>query len=269
MVREDSSSSAEFEFWMVGSNPSPALLTADELFVDGVLLPLQKLPMVSNPGRSGTPAPPPAASSSSPPPAATTHPRPKKWPPKKDRRGGSSGGPAELNINLWPFPRSRSAGVARSSSSSAAAAAATRRKVRSAPCSRSNSRGESSKAAASSAATKWAPVASRVVAAAFVGGIRLGRTNPVWKIQKKVVNNNNQQQSPPADSNAESGKAKKSSGLGGGVRALNFQVNTCIGWRNNKDRNRAAAAGGASFFKLPAMFSFPRTSTPPPPPPTD
>ncbi|KAG6503788.1 splicing factor, arginine/serine-rich 19-like [Zingiber officinale] len=261
MEREDSSSSSEFEFWMVGSNPSPALLTADELFVDGVLLPLQKLSMVSNPGRSGTPAPPPApptaASSSSPPPAATTHPRPKKWPPKKERRGGSSGGPAELNINLWPFPRSRSAGVARFSSSSASPA--TRRKVRSAPCSRSNSRGESSKAAAT---TKWAPVSSRVVAAAFVGGIHLGRTNPVWKIQKKIVNNN-QQQSPPADSNAESGKAKKSGGGGGGVRALNFQVNTCIGWRNNRDRNRAAAAGGGGFFKLPAMFSFPRTSTPP------
>lgn len=259
MVREDSSSTSEFEFWMVGSNPSPALLTADELFVDGVLLPLQKLPMVSNPGRSGTSAPPPAASSSSPPLAATAHLRPKKWPPKKDRRGGSSGGPAELNINLWPFPRSRSAGVARSSSSSTPAA--TRRKVRSAPCSRSNSRGESSKAAAAAAATKWGPVASRVVAAAFVGGIRLGRTNPVWKIQKKVVDNN-QQQSPQAEANAESGKTKKG---GGGVRALNFQVNTCIGWRNNKDKNRAGGGGSVSFFKLPAMFSFPRTSTPPSP----
>ncbi|KAF0927793.1 hypothetical protein E2562_036213 [Oryza meyeriana var. granulata] len=39
--------SPEFEFWMVGKNPSsfqsPALLTADELFSDGIVLPLRTL----------------------------------------------------------------------------------------------------------------------------------------------------------------------------------------------------------------------------------
>ncbi|KAK8937849.1 hypothetical protein KSP40_PGU007035 [Platanthera guangdongensis] len=42
---DNASSSPEFEFWMV-HNPSlhpPDLLTADEIFVDGVLLPLQLL----------------------------------------------------------------------------------------------------------------------------------------------------------------------------------------------------------------------------------
>ncbi|GFY91716.1 hypothetical protein Acr_08g0001120 [Actinidia rufa] len=45
------SNSPEFEFWMVRnpSCPQPKLLSADELFVDGVLLPLQLLPLHPQP----------------------------------------------------------------------------------------------------------------------------------------------------------------------------------------------------------------------------
>lgn len=152
--------SPEFEFWMVGKNPSsfqsPALLTADELFSDGIVLPLRTLQQVpSGEGdgegeegegegdaaavessdlpeaaaqrvaESGGPAPTPDL------PAVTF-----KWKDifkatgggeskdrkKVERRVSSVGGNGELiNINIWPFSRSRSAGHSAAGAGTAAA----------------------------------------------------------------------------------------------------------------------------------------------------
>lgn len=125
------SNSPEFEFWMVRnpSLPAPNLLSADELFSGGVLLPLHHLNLSNV---SATESGELSANS-------------KRWRDifrkndkrigedrmiKERRRDKKSGGSvsassAELNINIWPFARSRSAG---------------NRKVSSAPCSRSNSK---------------------------------------------------------------------------------------------------------------------------------
>lgn len=155
--------SPEFEFWMVGRNPSafssPALLTADELFSGGVVLPLHTLQAaapdgnvaaaegdaegaeanakdadfkdaadssevpVPEAGAEGEEAAQPLAESGIAPtpdlPAVTF-----KWKDifkagggeakdrkKVERRVSSVSGNAELiNINIWPFSRSRSAG---------------------------------------------------------------------------------------------------------------------------------------------------------------
>ncbi|KAL5220722.1 hypothetical protein ABZP36_025435 [Zizania latifolia] len=273
--------SPEFEFWMVGKNtssfPSPVLLTADELFSDGVVLPLRTLQQVVPPpdgdgdgdgdGEGGDEA---AVESSALPeerevevaqrlaecgpsptpdlPAVTF-----KWKDifkatgggeskdrkKMERRVSSVGGNAELiNIHIWPFSRSRSAGgagslsrnksnlnanvnvnasnAAAASASAQAATAPAGRKVNSAPCSRSNSRGESS-GAATAAAPDIAAAACAAAAAPepagplpatsmlrrlvpgqgrtglTVTGIRLGRASPVWlqlrrnKLQQKAA----------------------------------------------------------------------------------
>lgn len=209
--------SPEFEFWMVGRNPgsfpSPALLTADELFSDGIVLPLHTLqapPPNEDAGeddgeeaeagddddvvvvKEASEQPPEADGEFATQPLAEscTLPAPDlpavtfKWKDifkatgehkdrsssskKSERRVSSVSGNSELiNINIWPFSRSRSAGhsaagaaagiskakasnpssstacaVAASAPASSAAPAA--RKVSSAPCSRSNSRGETS-----------------------------------------------------------------------------------------------------------------------------
>ncbi|KAL6839955.1 hypothetical protein ACP4OV_029765 [Aristida adscensionis] len=145
--------SPEFEFWMVGKNPSSfpsaALLTADELFSGGVVLPLHTL-QASPPeadgegdGHEGADVKEPDAAALAPPetgegdaaqpPLAESCPAPTpdlpavtfKWKdifkaagggePKErkklERRISSVSGNAELiNINIWPFSRSRSAG---------------------------------------------------------------------------------------------------------------------------------------------------------------
>ncbi|KAJ1286865.1 hypothetical protein BS78_03G384900 [Paspalum vaginatum] len=244
--------SPEFEFWMVGRNPAPALLTADELFSGGVVLPLHTLqaaapdpaaaegeagakvvkadadsaaaalplPASTEPGQEAEAeaAVPLAESGIAPTPdlPAVTF----KWKDIFKAGGGEArdrakkaerrvSGNAELiNINIWPFSRSRSAGhsagpAAGGSSSlsrgkpslnnppnasapsantnAGASACATSappapapapapRKVSSAPCSRSNSRGESSGPApavpAAAAAVAVAAAAPPIAAAA-------------------------------------------------------------------------------------------------------
>jgi len=228
--------SPEFEFWMVGRNPSafpaPALLTADELFSGGVVLPLHNFQAAAPDGDAapegaaegadsaalplpeaeGEVAAQPLAESGIAPtpdlPAVTF-----KWKDifkagggeakdrkKVERRVSSVSGNAELiNINIWPFSRSRSAGhsagggaatgslsrakpanpnpnaSAGSSGSantnaganaSAASAPPAPRKVSSAPCSRSNSRGESSGPAPAIPAAAAVAVAAAAAAAA-------------------------------------------------------------------------------------------------------
>uniref|UniRef100_A0ACD5WNI4 Uncharacterized protein n=1 Tax=Avena sativa TaxID=4498 RepID=A0ACD5WNI4_AVESA len=259
--------SPEFEFWMVGRNPgsfpSPALLTADELFSDGIVLPLHTLqPPFPNADQhedaeeeedaeddvkesseaaiEGEFAAQPLAESCTLPapdlPAVTF-----KWKDifkaagehkdrsskKAERRVSSVSGNSELiNINIWPFSRSRSAGhsaaagagavgkakpsnpgASNASNTSAVAAAsapaapAAGRKVSSAPCSRSNSRGETSgpaalptvaiavaaeKAAATSMLRRWVP-GGQGRAGLGASGIRLGRASPVWQLRRNKL----------------------------------------------------------------------------------
>ncbi|KAI3928554.1 hypothetical protein MKW98_024155 [Papaver atlanticum] len=74
---------------------------------------------------------------------------------------------AELNINIWPFSRSRSAG----NNNVNRPKVPLTRKVSSAPCSRSNSGSESK-------SRKWPSSPSRG------GGIHLGRSSPVWQVRR-------------------------------------------------------------------------------------
>ncbi|CAL9113287.1 unnamed protein product [Musa textilis] len=206
------SPSPEFEFW-IDANPSshqPQLLTADELFSDGLLLPLGilSLPLPGHtrttarqtePAKQPTPPPPPPAQKSITSSASCSSASgSKRWKDMfkvaerkgaeerklpKDRRSGA----AELNIGIWPFSRSRSAGSA-TTSGGRTRAAAYGRKASSAPCSRSSSRGESSKPASPSALAaaggrKWPTSPGRA------GGVHVGRSSPVWPIRcgSKVV----------------------------------------------------------------------------------
>ncbi|PWA89627.1 hypothetical protein CTI12_AA108880 [Artemisia annua] len=81
--------------------------------------------------------------------------------------GPGTSGTAELNINLWPFSRSRSAGT---SGSRPRTVAVGNRKVSSAPCSRSNSTGDKNR--------KWPSSPGRA-------GVHLGRSSPVWQGAKR------------------------------------------------------------------------------------
>lgn len=268
--------SPEFEFWMVGKNPgsfpSPALLTADELFSDGIVLPLHTLLPPCPTGDADAeeeadedaeeqdadqakeesceaegefPALPLAESCTVPAPdlPAVTF----KWKDifkatgeskdrgskKSERRVSSVSGSSELiNINIWPFSRSRSAGHSGSnagagiskakasnptgssnastvtaSAPAASSVAPAGRKVSSAPCSRSNSRGETSGPAAPTvaiavAAEKAAAQAGAVPATSMLrrwvpggqgragptaNGIRLGRASPVWQLRRNKL----------------------------------------------------------------------------------
>ncbi|KAM0935919.1 hypothetical protein DsansV1_C27g0197921 [Dioscorea sansibarensis] len=237
-------SSPEFEFWMVNnpSMPEPNLLTADELFSDGVLLPLHLLSSHPPP-----PPPPPssghspsilsmATSSSSSSPSSS-----KRWKDifrvsdkkpddKKDKKTSSGGGNTELNIHIWPFSRSRSAGTA---SSGRSKAASTTRKSSSAPCSRSNSAGR-----------KWTASPGRAA------GVPVGRTSPVWQFRR-----------PP-------GKVTEPK-IKSGIRGLNLNVNTCIGYSRTQmscrgdGKRRTTTSDGikedvsnsGSLFNLRTLFS--------------
>ncbi|KAL3820762.1 hypothetical protein ACJIZ3_006667 [Penstemon smallii] len=230
-------SSPEFEFWMVrnpSNFPQPNLLSADELFSDGFLLPLHLLHISNNsdpPESSGsdrvlkpeTPPIDPAADL-----AATSSKRwtdiflkndtnnsviGKKRKEKKMNGGAAAAGrvsaaAAELNINIWPFSRSRSAGNSGTRPRSTAATA--NRKVNSAPCSRSNSAGESK---------------SRSV------GVHLGRSSPVWQGFVKSAEKGNKK-----DGN-EGRRGIPAAGRGGGggsrVKVLSLNVPMCIGYRNH------------------------------------
>nr|GLL28745.1 uncharacterized protein LOC109164828 [Ipomoea trifida] len=211
--RSGDSTSPEFEFWMVRnpSFPQPNLLSADELFSDGVLLPLDLLPQEGNacsdesPGENlglGGEEPPETSGSTRPGievsaaavGGAAAVSGSKRWKDifkkgeKKEKKGGSDEnvkekekkekkggvmGPsaAELNINIWPFSRSRSAGNGGARPRlGAAGSGLTHRKVSSAPCSRSNSAGESK-------SRKWPTSPTRA-------GVHLGRSSPVWQVRR-------------------------------------------------------------------------------------
>lgn len=310
--RAGDSSSPEFEFWMVRnpSFPQPNLLSADELFSDGVLLPLHLLQPYSS---SDDPNPSPTTPAGEPGPEAETEresseddrngcepgstPGPssvlpvlsapvaptitsKRWKDiifkktdrrnsrddnsltvkekdkerRKDKKGtgvGAGGNnplsAAELNINIWPFSRSRSAGNGGSRPRMAAAGAT--RKVSSAPCSRSNSAGESK-------SRKWPSSPSR-------GGVHLGRSSPVWQVRRAgglngkgvdvAVKNAEKPVKKEGNECRRKTTAAVSSGGGAKPKVLQLNVPMCIGYRHHlscrSDENSAvnvAAAAGSS-----------------------
>ncbi|XP_042477523.1 translation initiation factor IF-2-like [Macadamia integrifolia] len=300
--RSSASNSPEFEFWMVRnpSFPQPQLLSADELIVDGVLLPLQLLPHHSEPpdpeehkADSETPNPetepepgPGPESSAALTESSTVLSTSKRWrdifrlgekktttttsstaaedrekdkekEKKKERKGGAGGGVigTELNINIWPFSRSHSAG--NSGNRPKIASATATRKVSSAPCSRSNSAGESK-------SRKWPSSPGR-------GGVHLGRSSPVWQVRRggSGLKNSDRTGTPMMVRNADKGVKKEAVetrrnknncggvGVGGGggggggarTRVLNLNVPMCIGYRPHLScrsyaNNTAATAGG-------------------------
>lgn len=301
-ISSDSIHSPEFEFWMVRnpSFPQPNQLSADELFSDGILLPLDLLqndpnaisPEPSGSGRSETDSggePSAAIVNSSAGGASFTSSkrwkdifkktdkkdsneescREKKKDKKKEKKlvGGSNGVTgAELNINIWPFSRSRSAGNGGSRPRVTGGSGLATRKVSSAPCSRSNSAGESK-------SRKWPSSPSR-------GGVHLGRSSPVWQVRRSSVNSGSgsrssdnlvrtneksiRKEAPQKESSTKKvvikkegveGRRKWSSAAAGGgpkTRVLNLNVPMCIGYRNqlgcrsdeNSAINIAATANG-------------------------
>ncbi|KAF5474873.1 hypothetical protein F2P56_006727 [Juglans regia] len=288
--RSSFSASPEFEFWMVRnpSFPQPNLLSADELFVDGVLLPLHLLPhQHPDPTQEPDPDPPnstpavtnpePARPESSPSAitestavltgskrwrdifkkSSTKNPEGKEKEKEKDREkkktekerksGGGGGGAssAELNINIWPFSRSRSAGNAGTRPKSVTGAPGTR-KVNSAPCSRSNSAGESK-------SKKWPSSPGR-------GGVHLGRSSPVWQVRRG--GGSGVKSSDPAVRVAERAAKKdvpenrrnRTAANGGSslpkARVLNLNVPICIGYGHHlscgSDENSTISGGNNS-----------------------
>ncbi|KAF8101403.1 hypothetical protein N665_0206s0079 [Sinapis alba] len=199
------SHSPEFEFWRLSNSSfhqtKSGLLSADELFHDGVLLPLHLLSIKSDPSASEC-APDPSPSSDT----LITEQKPKSEPGlgseltrettgskrwrdifkksenkpagKKEKRkenkkksgsGPGSGSGAELNINIWPFSRSRSAGN-NGIRPRMSFGAPTTRKVSSAPCSRSNSTGESKSRKCPNSPGR--------------NGVHIGRNSPVWQVRR-------------------------------------------------------------------------------------
>ncbi|XP_057764966.1 uncharacterized protein LOC130985833 [Salvia miltiorrhiza] len=274
------SNSPEFEFWMVRnpSFPPPNLLSADELFSDGVLLPLHNLNLSNEvpprgadaSGSDRGPDPESSSTESAELSANSSLTSSKRWRDifrkndkkngddqsvkekdssvkerRREKKNGSVGGAgssAELNINIWPFARSRSAG---NSGTRPRAAAVATRKVSSAPCSRSNSRGESK-------SRKWPSSPGR-------GGVHLGRSSPVWQVRReKAVKNEGRRRVPVA------GASK--------ARVLSLNVPVCMGYRQHfscsSDQNSAgavvAAAGrpaagdgvrGTNLFNIRSLFT--------------
>ncbi|CAH9130791.1 unnamed protein product [Cuscuta epithymum] len=284
------SNSPEFEFWMVRnpSVPQPDLLSADELFADGVLLPLDHVPQDHRPSSDDpsdqtstiSPADPPrnsgsdgpgispAAGSSS---ASSAVSSSKRWKDifrksekknskggieekeKKEKKGGAVGTSgvtaAELNINIWPFSRSRSAGNGGTRPRVGAGSGSVHRKVSSAPCSRSNSAGESK-------SRKWPTSPVRP-------GVHLGRSSPVWQVRRsgRSIDNPSRSTENPVKRDGDADKTvkidrkvwkgvkkegndvrrKNSSAANGGAvngahkaSILNLNVPMCIGYRTHR-----------------------------------
>lgn len=173
--------SPEFEFWATRNPVSqPDIVPADELFVDGVLQPLDLLKPDPTKPSSDIDVQPGLGNGLLESDPKTVS---KRWKDifkksgdrkikneekdkKREKKGNGANGlsTAELNINIWPFSRSRSAGTGGNRP------APVCRKISSAPCSRSNSAGESK-------SRKWPSSPSR-------GGVHLGRNSPVWQARR-------------------------------------------------------------------------------------
>ena len=264
--RSRDSNSPEFEFWMVRnpSFPQPNLLSADELFVDGVLLPLHLLrhhqsaePVQDSNSEARDSEPPepgpgPEISREAA-PASTAS---KRWKDifkkgekkgaksgeekekekKKERKIGSGASSAELNINIWPFSRSRSAG----NNAGRQRNAAGTRKVSSAPCSRSNSAGESK-------SRKWPSSPGRP-------GVHLGRSSPVWQVRRgSSASKSFEQQVRNAEKGSESRRNRTAAAVPK-ARVLNLNVPMCMGYRHHlscrSDENSAIGVSHSTSSRI-------------------
>ncbi|KAL6546790.1 hypothetical protein OROMI_022511 [Orobanche minor] len=281
------SNSPEFEF--CNSFPDPNLLSADELFSGGVLLPLHYInhlrlfndaPPVPDPEPSGSDHAPREPEISTIESArvtsatSTTLSSSKRWRDifrktdkktsgrstdidaedrcikgrdiisslkeikKRERKNGGGGGgvtAAELKINIWPFARSRSAGNGAFRSRSAAVSA---RKVSSAPCSRSNSSGESK-------SRKWPSSPGR-------GGVHLGRSSPVWQVRRSAGGGGRRISEAVVRKDFNECRRKTSipdSGDGVGrskAKVLSLNVPTCIGYRQHLSCRSENSSSGVS-----------------------
>ncbi|KAJ4703986.1 putative Serine/arginine repetitive matrix protein 2 [Melia azedarach] len=277
------SNSPEFEFWMVRnpSFPQPNLLSADELFVDGVLLPLHLLSHRQSdppdPNPTTDPEPPsmePGAQEQE----AESGPElrqvtaesstngltsSKRWKDifkkgqkktttknaeekekKRDKKSQTAASSAELNINIWPFSRSRSAGNSATRPRMVPGAPGTR-KVSSAPCSRSNSAGESK-------SRKWSSSPGRA-------GVHVGRSSPIWQVKRGGSGVTKTFEAAVRSGEKVGGKKENRSKLvgnnGGKARVLNLNVNVpmCIGYRHHlscrSDENSALGVVGVGNNK--------------------
>ncbi|KAJ9136397.1 hypothetical protein P3X46_033481 [Hevea brasiliensis] len=270
--RSSDSNSPEFEFWMVRnpSFPEPDLLSADELFVDGVLLPLHLLhlhnhhspdPPDSKPDPKLPNSHPDAEPRASPKTiTADSSTASKRWrdifkkgdkktstrknqedkdkekDKEKKREKKSQGGAssAELNINIWPFSRSRSAGNSGGRPRMFPGAAGSR-KVSSAPCSRSNSGGESK-------SRKWPSSPGR-------GGVHVGRSSPVWQVRRG---------GGFSEAVKRSSEKMKSKRRMEGGKVVNLEVPLCNGYRqcrSNENRNGGSSNVGGNVFNLRSFFT--------------
>ncbi|KAL5163658.1 hypothetical protein HKD37_07G020509 [Glycine soja] len=253
------SASPEFEFWMVRnpSFPQPNILSADQLIVNGVLLPLHLL-------NKPDPSPAITDSSSSSSSAATASKRWKDIFKKSDKKNTDAKKlkekksgvttSAELNINIWPFSRSKSAGNAATRPKPFVPAT---RKANSAPCSRSNSAGESK-------SRKWPSSPARP-------GVHLGRSSPVWQV-RRPKNPVPEPLNPDINkSKRESHRSKVVGGSGSSkTKVLNLNVPMCIGYRHHftcrSDENNAIRVSnpnpphahanvGGKLFTLRSLFT--------------
>ncbi|KAJ0018557.1 hypothetical protein Pint_09787 [Pistacia integerrima] len=177
---------------------------------------------------------------------------------KREKKSQSGVTSAELNINIWPFSRSRSAGNGRTRPRLFPGAPGNR-KVSSAPCSRSNSAGESM-------SRKWPSSPGRP-------GVHLGRSSPIWQVKRgggsggksaetlsknseKVVSKKEVKSNKPIG-NVSSGSSSTSNNdnNNGKVRVLNLNVNVpmCIGYRHHlscrSDENSALRVAGVANNK--------------------
>lgn len=263
-----SNSSPEFEFWKFRnfSFSDSRFPAADELIVDGVLLPFTpaapaKTVTESEPEKDATPAEATEAETEAVTPSKRWRdifrllggdekkPAKKPLPPPpqvKERRSVGSG-TTDLNINIWPFSRSRSAGCAapprpKFVAGAGNCGAAAARKSSSAPCSRSNSGGESK--SAGRRATPPSPAR----------GVHVGRSSPVWQVRRRPT-----KAKEPAATTVSSGCAGTSSG-GSRVRVINLNVPLCMGVRQEGGGGsggcRPAGGGaGGGLFGLRSLFS--------------
>ncbi|CAJ2658293.1 unnamed protein product [Trifolium pratense] len=162
----------------------------------------------------------------------------KKKEKEKERKNGSGANSAELNINIWPFSRSRSAGNT-GTRPKLFPGAPTTRKVNSAPCSRSNSAGESK-------SRKYPSSPSRA-------GVHVGRSSPVWQVRRGGCKNSEQQASNTEKvSKTETTASRRSKVVSGGgkARVLSLNVPMCIGYRHQlscrSDENSAVGVSGGA-----------------------
>ncbi|XP_052110140.1 uncharacterized protein LOC110275624 [Arachis duranensis] len=158
----------------------PNLHSVDELFVDRILLPpLHLLP--------SKPDPPPNPEQNN-----DTEEKEKEKEKEKDKKKeikktcGGTDYATELNINIRSFSRSRSAKNVITCLKFLAGAPSSTQRVNSAPCSRSNSTGDSK-------SRKWPSSPGRP-------GVQVDRTSPVWQVRRtKNSNNTNAQNNDGAE----------------------------------------------------------------------